>query len=134
MVGGETYLRKATAAYCLVIGFLMVVSWIALFATNQIPELANTPVRLAFLLEAEFLTAFGLIAAGMGLLSRRRWASTAYLVASGMLLYTVINTIGVFAQRGEPALAALFFVLLAVTALFLGLMTSRLKVSITEIN
>jgi hypothetical protein len=75
--------------------------------------LQNEPLRIALHLAAEFVTALGLVAGGVALLRHVTWARTLYLVALGMLLYSVIASPGYFAQQGEWALVAMFALLLA---------------------
>ncbi len=67
---------------------------------------------IALHLAAEAATALLLIVAGVGLLREVAWAPSLYLVAGGMLLYTLIVSPGYFAQRGEWAPVAMFAVLL----------------------
>lgn len=102
---------KFTAWYCLVVGLLMLISW-PFFLTGQVPQLQTEPYALFAHLLAESVTAVSLIVAAAGLLQKRVWAVRVALVAVGMLLYTVINSPGYFAQQGEWPLVAMFVVLL----------------------
>jgi hypothetical protein len=54
-----------------------------------------------------------LIASGVALLRRKAWGRSFYLVAAGMLAYTVIVSPGYFAQRGQWPLVLMFAALLA---------------------
>ncbi len=98
--------------YGIVVGLLMVVQWSFFLATGQVPELQTAPYRIYFHLAGEFATAIGLLVSGLGILARRSWAVPAYLVAAGMLLYSVIVSPGYFAQQQQWALVAMFAVLL----------------------
>lgn len=60
----------------------------------------------------EGLTAIGLLAGGVGVLKRKKWAPPLMLVAQGMMIYSVINSPGYFIQRGEWPLVAMFILLL----------------------
>lgn len=103
---------KFAGWYSLFVGVLMLGQWGFFLAAGQVPEVKTEPVRLAFHLAAEFITALGLIVGGVALLKRRPWATTVYLVASGMLLYSIVVSPGYFAQQGQWALVGMFGALL----------------------
>ncbi len=97
----------------------MIAVWVGLFATNQVPEVQTAPVSLAFLLAAEMTTAVLCVVSGAALVARRLWAYRAYLLASGMMLYSITNYLGVLAEDGPLPLVALFAVFLVGTIVFL---------------
>jgi hypothetical protein len=72
---------------------------------------------------AEFLTAIALVVGGLALLMDWPWALPLYLVAMGMLLYSLINSPGYFAQLRQWPMVALFGVMfvLALVSLILVL-------------
>ncbi len=115
-----TKMTKAAAIFAILMSVLMLIVWSILLATGQEAAVsAGTPSALS-LLAAEFLTAFSLIISGYGLFTQRPWGLRAALVALGMLLYCVVFSIGVFAERGiAPAVAWFVFVTLA-AAFFVG--------------
>lgn len=101
------------AAWCsLVVGVLMLAQWTFFIAAGEVPELRTEPVRIGFHLAAEAATALALIAAGIRLFRRRRYALPLGLVANGMLVYTVIVSPGYFAQNGQWPLVGMFAALL----------------------
>ena len=100
------------AIFAIVVGIGMIGMWAASYITKQIPELESEPVRIKFHLAAELITASFLIAAGIGLLAHQGWAVSTYLIASGMLLYTVIVSPGYFAQKGQWGYVVMFGVIL----------------------
>lgn len=105
------------AGYAVVVGAGMVGLWAVLYATGGIPELVTAPYEIGYHLAAELLTAFALLAAGVGLLRGVPWARRGYPVALGMLLYTVLNSAGYYAQRGDVAMVGMFAVLTVATLL-----------------
>lgn len=113
--------RRIVAAYSLLIGIMMVAMWSVFAATGQIPELDTSPKEIAFHLAAEFLTAFALIAGGLGLIMRRSWGFAVNLVALGMLAYTVVVSPGYYAQTGDYAFVGMFAILMALTLIFIAL-------------
>ena len=99
--------------FAIVVGVGMVAQWTVSLLAGGVPEVETRPVALGFHLAAEGLTAALLVAAGVALLLRRRWARWAYAVATGMLLYTAIVSPGYFVQEGQPIFLLLFAVILA---------------------
>ena len=87
--------------------------WGFFLATGQVPELKTEPIRLSFHLAAEFGTAILLLISGIALLNQMPWARTLYLIAVGMLAYSVIVSPGYFAQEGQWPFVGLFIGLLA---------------------
>ena len=98
--------------YGIVVGSLMFPQWGFFLLTGQVPELQSEPLRIAFHLAAEFFTAIGLMAGGIGLLRGWPWAVPVYLVVAGLLLYSVVVSPGYFAQQGQWAIVGMFGLLL----------------------
>ena len=107
------------ALYAIVVGLLIFGQWAFFLITRQVPELKTERVRVLFHIADEFLTAAVLIASGVGLLMQQAWALALYLVAAGMLLYTVIVSAGYFAQKRVWPIVIMFTVLLILTVISL---------------
>jgi hypothetical protein len=107
--------------FALIVGVGMIGQWILFLASGQVPELKTEPLRIRFHLAAEFATAVALLAGGIALLTDLAWGRWFYLLAVGMLLYTVIVSPGYFAQKGQWAFVGMFAVLflLALVSIFL---------------
>jgi hypothetical protein len=90
----------------------MIVQWVFFIIAGQVPELQTEPLRIAFHLAAEGVTAVLLICAGVELLRSRRWSRGLGLVAFGSLVYTSIVSPGYFVQLGQWPLVAMFAVVL----------------------
>jgi hypothetical protein len=99
---------KFAGIFALAVGLLMIGQWAANLATNGVPELATAPLSIGFHLAAEILTALALILAGLAILKKKAWGRTLFLVAGGMALYSIINSPGYFAQKGQWPMVALF--------------------------
>ncbi len=107
--------------YMLGVGALMVVQW-AYFLTiarKDHPGVEEEAMNLRFHLVAEGLCAGALIAGGLGVLADASWGVSVSLVALGMLIYTVINSPGYFAQRREWRMVGMFAVLLVLAVISL---------------
>jgi hypothetical protein len=100
------------AVFALVVGVGMIGQWLFFLATGQVPELKTEPLRIRFHLAAEFATAIALLVSGIGLLTGQAWGRWFYLLAAGMLLYTVIVSPGYFAEKGQWAFVGMFAVVL----------------------
>ena len=100
------------AILAIVVGLGMIVQWTLSLARGHVPELATEPIRIRFHLAAEALTALALVGSGIGLLAGCAICRRLYLIAAGMLIYTVIVSPGYFAQQGNWAMPAMFGVIL----------------------
>jgi hypothetical protein len=110
---------RFAAWYAIIVGLLMMGQWTFFLVMRQVPELQTEPWRIYLHLAAEFITAVGLVTSGVGLLRRWTGSGPLYLLAAGMLLYSVIASPGYFAQQGQWALVGMFALLLilAVTSI-----------------
>jgi len=104
---------KYAAIYAVVVGLTMIGQWSALYISKQIPELKDEPIRIWFHITGEMITAFSLLASGVGILLEKTWGRQLYLVAIGMLFYTMIVSPGYFAQKGDWKWVGIFAVLIA---------------------
>jgi hypothetical protein len=104
--------------FAVAVGLLMIGQWAFSLATGRVPELQTAPLSIGFHLAAEILTALALILSGLAILKKITWGRTLFLVAGGMVLYSVINSPGYFAQRGQWIAVGTFAVLF-VLAVFL---------------
>jgi hypothetical protein len=103
---------KFAGIFAVLVGLMMIAQWLFFLIAGQVPEVQSEPIWLAFYLAAEFITALGLMAAGIGLLRRSARAVKGFLVFGGMLLYSVIVSPGHFAQQGQWIFVGMFAVLL----------------------
>jgi phosphotransferase system glucose/maltose/N-acetylglucosamine-specific IIC component len=103
---------KFAGWYGISVGFLMVGMWIFFLTVLGVPELETEPWRIGFHLVAELVTAVALVVSGAALLTNKSWGASLYLVSAGMLIYTVINSPGYFAQQGDWAFVVMFAVLI----------------------
>ncbi len=110
------------AGYAIVVGVFMIGFWGFLVATGQ-AELAQRPWDMRMHLAAEFSTAALLILAGAGSFIGLAGISVLAPVALGMLLYTVINSPGFYAGRGNRPMVGMFAILTVLTvAAIVGLL------------
>jgi hypothetical protein len=115
------------AVYAVVVGFGMIGQWAVTIAQGKIagPEAGSEAgrgrVEMLFHLAAEALTALALIAAGAGILAGQGWGQPLYLLAAGMLLYTVMASAGYFAQLRQWPMVVVFGALFVLALVSLAL-------------
>jgi hypothetical protein len=107
--------------FALVVGVGIIGQWLFFLATDQVPELTTEPLRIRFHLAAEFATAIALLGGGIALLTGQAWGRWFYLLAAGMLLYTLIVSPGYFAERGQWAFVGMFTVTLVLALVSIAL-------------
>jgi peptidoglycan/LPS O-acetylase OafA/YrhL len=112
-------IRKTAGIFSIVVGISMIAMWLMSYLTGSIPELVTEPARIAMHLAAEFATAAALIVGGWGLLKQKAWGEQLYLLATGALIYTMIQSPGYFLQTGETGFVMMFAVLIIVAIVIL---------------
>jgi hypothetical protein len=108
-------MKKLQAIYSILVGIGLFCLWCLLYAFGDISEVVARPWETTLHLSAEFTTALLLIVSGLGLLARRRWAERVNIFATGMLVYSLIQSPGTYLQQGAFALVALFGVCFVLT-------------------
>ncbi len=117
--------KRIAAAYSIVVGVSMTAMWIMFYFTGSIPELTTEPARILLHITAEIVTAVALIIAGWSLLLGKTWGYQAYLVATGALLYTMIQSPGYFLNLGQFGFVGMFIVLIILSAYLLTKMIKQ---------
>lgn len=106
--------------YGISVGVLIFAQWIYFLVTARVPESDAVPFQIVFHLAAEFMTSIVIIVGGAAVLNRKPWGSRLYYIASGMLIYAVVNSAGYFMQLGRWPLVVMFAVLFLLTVLSVG--------------
>ncbi|MBN2325242.1 MAG: hypothetical protein JXQ30_16045 [Spirochaetes bacterium] len=118
-----------SAIFSICIGILMVGMWTFFLFAGEVQEFESRPAEILLHLTAEYLTAAGLITAGIATYKRRRWGVWLLLFSFGMLTYTLILSPGYYVQRGETAFVLMFAGIFAATAVFTLLAVKNLLAS-----
>ena len=106
---------KFAGWYGIILGLLMMGMWIFFLVNNQVTELQTEPFRISFHLAGEFATAICLIIGGVGLLRNRTRSEAVYLVATGMVLYSLVVSPGYYAQLGQWGFVVMFAIFVILT-------------------
>jgi CDP-diglyceride synthetase len=111
---------KQASRFAIGIGVAILLIWVWLIATGDIPELEPRPLGVWLHILGEVLTAIVLIVAGWGLATGKSWARKLYLLAIGMLLIAVIHAMAWYGDRGEGWFV-FFFLAVAVAAVYFAM-------------
>lgn len=114
-------LIKFAATYSILVGISMIGLWTMLFLNNEIPEISSTPIAISMHIAAEMVTAILLIFSGIGLLFKKIWGLQTYMFSMGMLVYTLIQSPGYYAEKGEWAFVVMFAVIISIALFFVTL-------------
>lgn len=107
--------KTVMSVYSITIGVAMIAMWTVLWSTGAIPEITTRPWEMAMHLTAEFTTAGLLIVSGVGLLAGAHWAGRINVFASGMLVYTLIQSPGYYLQRNLMIIVLMFAIAFLIT-------------------
>ena len=119
-------MKTVVSVYSITMGVLIIVFWSVVWANGSVPDMLTKPWEIAMHLSAEFTTAGLLLVSGFGLLFGARWALRVNVFASGMLVYSLIQTPGYYLQRN----AMIFVLMLAVSFLITVLLSPAFKPSL----
>jgi hypothetical protein len=114
--GGQS--MTIAGVYCIAMGILIIVMRVIKFAKKKPMSTHNGSagkrgkIAMGSHLSAEIVTAGLLIVSGAALLNQDAWSINAFLIATGMLIYAIINSTGYFAQLRQWPMVILFGVLL----------------------
>jgi hypothetical protein len=125
-------LRRASAAFSLVLGFSIVLIWLVLLIGGDeevATSLSATPIEMGTHIVVELITAAVLIVIGFGLWAKKVWSRTWFFFGTGLLTYSVISAAGFYGQRGEYVPAGMFvgILVLGIVFTFLVWKSSGLK-------
>jgi hypothetical protein len=111
---------RGAAIFAIVAGAAILINWIYLLATGNVPELQEQPVTTWVRIVTELATAVLLLAAGIGLVAAASWARKIYLIAAGALLFAVIHAVAIYGQKGQTVMVIVALAL-AVIAFFFAM-------------
>jgi hypothetical protein len=111
---------RGASFFAVIAGAAILINWIYLFATGNVPELQEQPVTTWVRIVTELATAALLLAAGIGLAAAAPWARKLYLIAAGALLFAVVHAVAVYGQAGQVVMVIVALAL-AVIAFFFAM-------------
>ena len=108
-------MKTVVSVYSITMGVAMLTLWSICWAIGAIPEMMSKPWEIAMHLTAEFTTAGMLIISGVGLWHNAHWATRVNVFASGMLVYSLIQSPGYYLQKNAMIFVLMFAVCFLIT-------------------
>lgn len=100
--------------YSIILGCAIMAMWMMILHNGDIPE---GKTEMGFHLFSEFLMAIICLIGGFILL--RRGSAVFNIIAHAMVIYSVINAAGYYAERGQGMMGILFIILFIVSLVIL---------------
>jgi phosphotransferase system glucose/maltose/N-acetylglucosamine-specific IIC component len=118
--------ERIIAGYSLFLGIAILGLWGAILVNGEIPE---GPVEFSFHLISEILMAAGCMAAGILMLRHNSTGTLLGIASHAMVIYSVLNAAGYYAERGQIYFPILFMMLLAASVAILTLLVKQKLIS-----
>jgi uncharacterized membrane protein len=117
---------KLIGGYSILLGLSVIIMWIQIIMNESIPE---GKTEMSFHLFSEFLMALLCLLSGFLLIRQKPKGQITNATAHAMVLYSLINAIGYYAERNEKNMVVLFIILAIVSfiILFYHLFISNFK-------
>ena len=111
------------AFFNIIIGLIIIYQWFISLRKEDVPEMDTSPKTILTHTIAEMITAITLIMSGILLLQEKGKGYLLYLLSTGMLIYTIVNSAGYFWDKKNYSVVIVFGLLLAATiSIFLSLL------------
>lgn len=119
-------LSLISGIYAIILGLGIISLWIMLLRTKQIPELEDEPIAIGFHITAETLMGVVSIVSGILMFINLSWKIYPFILAMGMIIYSVINSAGYYGQKKEWSFVIMFGIILfaSVTLVILNIIFS----------
>jgi len=109
---------KAIGIYSMILGAAVLVMWLMILSRETIGE---GDTEMAFHLVSEFLMASLCVGSGIFLAKGVNKGAMANLAGHSMVVYSVLNAAGYYAERGQGIMVPVFLVLLVLSASILAI-------------
>jgi hypothetical protein len=108
-------IERITGWFTVAVGVTVLAFWAVQLASGRVPEIQTDAVSIGVRIGADALTGIALLVAGGAVLTGKSYAERAFLLAFGLLTYSLLSMVALFAARGDPFGTGLFVVLVLVT-------------------
>ena len=98
--------------YSVFIGISVIAMWIMILITETPPE---GKTELSFHLVSDFLMAFICLVSGILMLRKTNYAVMLNIMGLGMVIYSVINAAGYYAERNDTKMTIMLLLILVFT-------------------
>lgn len=120
-------MKKIISVYSILIGSSILILWSLLYLSDNIPELSSAPITIYFHISAESIMAILSILAGILLLKSRNTGYLVYLISSGAIIYSSVNSSGYYANLGKIGMVYMFGVIAFIQLSFSIYLIYKLK-------
>ncbi len=103
------------AFFNVIVGLIIIYQWFISLRKEDVPEMDTSPKTILTHTIAEMVTALTLIMSGIFLLQEKGKGYLLYLLSTGMLIYTIINSAGYFWDKKNYTVVIVFGALLVAT-------------------
>ena len=119
--------QRLISYYSIILGFGIAGLWMIILKNSEIQE---GKTEMVFHLLSEFLMAAICILSGFKLLMRHKSAVPVNIIGHSMIIYSVLNAAGYYAERGEILVMVIFLALLLIsTTIIFYCMFHLIKIS-----
>lgn len=112
-------MKKIAGIYSLIVGCSIILVWIFMLLSDNVPELSINPASIYFHIAAEVVMAVLLLISGFGLLYRLKWSVNLFILSSGFLIYSLINVSGYYINKENLAVIIIFAISIVLTLVIL---------------
>jgi hypothetical protein len=105
-------MEKQTS-FAVIVGSSMIIMWIFLILTGQVPEYEYKPIETLFSIAADNITAILVLIGGIGVYKKKSWGNKLFLVSMGALFYSLMIAIGYYSQLRQYIMLVLFIPIFA---------------------
>ena len=112
-------MKKMAGIFSSLVGSSVVILWVILLYTEQVPELATESVEIYFHITAELIMAILLIISGIGIIIGCSWSIRMFTFSSGFLVYSIINSSGYYIENENSLMLIIFSIILVINLILL---------------
>lgn len=106
--------HKLTGYYSIFLGAAIICMWTFMLFTESIPE---GRIEMTFHLSSEFLMSLILLISGLMLLKKNKNALKLNIAGHAILIYSVLNAAGYYAERDDKIMPVFFMILFLISVI-----------------
>ncbi|MCG3221869.1 MAG: hypothetical protein H7641_10860 [Candidatus Heimdallarchaeota archaeon] len=108
-------------AFVIGAGTLAMILWIVVLSTKMGHKFREKPFERLFLVIAEFVMSIIAIISGIALLLQQTWGLPLFFLATGLILYALINAIGIYGEKKYGLLVIVLVISTIITMILIAI-------------